>query len=361
MKKKAAIVTLTVANYGNRLQNLAVQMILENMGYETETLHNPFDPNYSEKSHQLKNKIKMLLFRKKFYAQVSRERAFDAFDERYIKYSKYWMNNPKHIAVLNQKYDFFVCGSDQLWNPTSYNYGANNFAMFASSEKKVTMAPSSGVTEFPKEREHEFAEYLNTFRRISVRESSGAEIVRQLTGKHAYTAIDPTLMISRDQWASVSEKPSWFKDEKYILCYFLGSSYLDKTIKTIAEEHHCRVIDLMDKSNIDYYTTDPSGFLYLVAHSELMITDSFHGSVFSVLFDRPLAVVERKDEFVSMNTRLDNLLGLFGLEDRKFSVLSESDRFMDHDYSIAYKILEKEKKAAYDFLISSFGQEGNIR
>ena len=106
MKKKAAIVTLTVANYGNRLQNLAVQMILENMGYETETLHNPFDPNYSEKSHQLKNKIKMLLSRKKFYAQVSRERAFDAFDERYITLFIYMLLNYEILLKIERTREY---------------------------------------------------------------------------------------------------------------------------------------------------------------------------------------------------------------------------------------------------------------
>lgn len=251
----------------------------------------------------------MLLNKDKYGAEVKRERTFAIFDKKYVKFSHFWMNRPKDLKKASVYYDCFVCGSDQVWNPSTYNYGANNFAMFAGGgKKKITMAPSFGVTDFPAERKEEFATYLNSFSQLSIREKSGADIIRQLTGRDTQVVIDPTLMFKADEWEKIEECPSWLKNKKYLLTYTLGNQYQKEWIQQFAEKYNLDVINLMDQSNLDYYTVDPAGFLYLIHHCEIMVTDSFHGSVFSVLFDRPLVIMERKDEFVSMNTRLDNLV-----------------------------------------------------
>lgn len=348
-KKKAAIVTLTVANYGNRLQNLATQWVIESFGYETETLHNPFELNYSRWKHQLINNIKRIVGNKRQKLNAKREQSFDRFDSRYIKYAPFWLNNNKHIGKLNEYYDCFVCGSDQLWNPTTYNYGAKNFGMFAENKKKITMAPSFGVDKFPDERKEEFKEYLNTFKRLSVREKSGQDIIYALTGRESQVVIDPTLMIDRDKWEKIAKRPDWLSDKKYILLYALGDAYMAKWVQEVSERKAYEVINLMDCENGDYYCADPSQFLYLIQHCELMITDSFHGSVFSIIFNRPFVVMERKDKYVSMNTRLDNLLDMFGLVDRRFSLIKDSDMF-HIDYKHVYKILDEKRQEAYNFV-----------
>ncbi|URN84112.1 polysaccharide pyruvyl transferase family protein [Acetobacterium wieringae] len=286
---------------------------------------------------------------------MCRERAFNKFDVRFIKYSKYWLNNKKHRELLDSQYDYFVCGSDQIWNPSTYNFGSNNFAMFATSTKKVTMAPSFGVTDFPKEREKEFRECLNTFKYVSVREVSGTEIVKTLTGKEAEVTIDPTLMIDKDTWRIIAQKPAWLKDGNYILCYTLGMQYMNDWVNDLAKQYDSNVINLMDNSYFDYYTTDPAGFLYLIDNCKLMITDSFHGSIFAIVFDRPLVVMERKDEYVSMNTRLDNMLHLFDLEDRRYSNVVQTNQFMKHSYCHTYEIIREEQKKGNEFLQKSFG------
>lgn len=221
-RKKAAIITLTVANHGNRLQNLATQWIFEELGYETETIHNPFDPTYSEIKHNIINFAKKIIGNARQKSNANREEAFKLFDRRYIKYSKYWINNANHRRILDNQYDLFVCGSDQLWNPTTENYGANNFAMFCQNNKKITMAPSFGVETFPERRVEEYRNYLNSFRHLSVRETSGAQIIKSITGRDAKVVIDPTLMIAKEKWESIAKKPGWLGDNKYILCYVLG-------------------------------------------------------------------------------------------------------------------------------------------
>lgn len=349
-KKRLAIVTLTVANYGNRLQNLAAQMLFEKLGYEVETIHNPFDPQFNQTKHNFKNILKIVCNKKKYLAGVLREKNFAQFDSDFIHFSELWINRQGDRIKANKRYDYFACGSDQLWNPTTYNYGANNFAMFADSYKKVTIAPSFGVTEFPVERRQEFQDYLKSFKHLSVREKTGADIIYDLTGKCAEVVLDPTLMFDSDTWSKYEKKPKWLHDEKYILNYTLGKSSPSDWIKHIADKYGFRVIDLMDTNNIDYFTTDPSGFLYLIHHSQLMVTDSFHGSVFSILFERPLVIVERKDEFVSMNTRLDNLIELFEIQDRRFSVIANFDNPLSCNYSHTNEILQNARKSSFAFL-----------
>lgn len=86
-------------------------------------------------------------------------------------------------------------------------------------KKKITMAPSFGVTDFPAERKEEFATYLNSFSQLSIREKSGADIIRQLTGRDTQVVIDPTLMFKADEWEKIEECPSWLKNKKYLLTY----------------------------------------------------------------------------------------------------------------------------------------------
>ena len=348
-RKKAAIVTLTVANYGNRLQNLATQWVFEELGYDVETIHNPYEPTYSEVKHRLRNVIKRIIGNKRQKLNVFREDAFDAFDRKYVKYSKYWINNAAHRSALDNEYDVFVCGSDQLWNPTTEKYGANNFAMFAADKKKVTMAPSFGVTEFPNNRVEEFKAYLNSFCYLSVREETGAQIVKELTGREATVVIDPTLMIQREKWEHIEKKPQWLNQDEYILCYALGSQYMMKWVQEIADKNNCKVVNLMNNEDRRFYCTDPAEFLYLTHHCKLMVTDSFHGSVFSIMFEKPLVVMDRKDEFVSMNTRLDNLLEMFGIQNRRFSDVSE-ERLFDVEYAQAYAVLSEKRQEGNRFL-----------
>ena len=349
-KNKLAIVTLTVANYGNRLQNLAAQMLFEDLGYKVETIHNPFEPQFNQTVHNLKNIIKLIFNKKKYAAGELREKSFSQFDRKYIHFSNLWINKQSDRKRANKRYDYFACGSDQLWNPTTYNYGANNFAMFADSYKKITIAPSFGVTEFPEKRRKEFQDYLKSFKHLSVREKTGAEIIYNLTGQEAEVVLDPTLMFDADIWSEFEKKPEWLNEEKFILNYTLGKSYPSDWIKNLADKYGFGIINLMDTSNIDYFTTSPAGFLYLIHHSQLMVTDSFHGSVFSVLFRRPLVIVERKDEFVSMNTRLDNLIDLFQLQDRRYDVVSSSENPLDCNYNHVDAALKNTRRSSYTFL-----------
>ena len=166
--------------------------------------------------------------------------------------------------------------------------------------------------------------------------------------------VDPTMLLDSKEWEKVSKKPKQIdklKNKKYILNYFLGELTSDnkKIIEKFAKKNDCEIINILDK-NDPFYKTGPSEFLYLEENAFLICTDSFHSSVFSILFNRPFLIFERKDKFLSMNSRLDTLLSKFDLENRKFSKKEITNKDLKYDYTKAYKTLEKERKKSKDFL-----------
>lgn len=120
---------------------------------------------------------------------------------------------------------------------------------------------------------------------VSVREHAGVKIVKELTGIDVPVLVDPTLLLTKAEWDEVTERPEWYKDEKFILLYFLGDlpDIVKKEIQNISNKYKLAIIDLMDNGNIDFYSASPGEFLYLIQNCSLICTDSFHGTVFSIL------------------------------------------------------------------------------
>ncbi len=161
------------------------------------------------------------------------------------------------------------------------------------------------------------------FKEISVREEAGKKIVEDLTGrKDVEVLVDPTMLLTAEEWDNVSNKPEQLKTDKYILNYFLGelSEKRKNEIDRIAKENGCKIINMLD-SNSPFYKTGPAEFLYLEKNAFLICTDSFHACVFSILYNRPFIVFEREDNNVSMNSRIDTLLNKFHLQDRRYNVI----------------------------------------
>ena len=172
--------------------------------------------------------------------------------------------------------------------------------------------------------------------------------------------IDPTMLISADKWSSIANKPKMLNESKYILCYFLGelSDMRKNEIKRIAKENNYEIINILDKKD-KYFTTGPSEFLYLEKNAELVCTDSFHSSVFAMLFNRPFIIFDREDSHANMNSRLETLISKFNLKNRKYNGEKITEENLNHDYSEAYKILEVEREKSKKFLEKALDIEDN--
>ena len=348
MMKKIAILTINDdTNYGNRLQNYAVQKTLQKLNFSVETINNQKNIvgiNIIKK--KIKNIIKKLLNFKRF----RRYNAFIKFNKN-IKYSKIYIDSNHVPKDLKKKYDFFITGSDQVWNPSIGRLSDIDLLNFADNNQKISFSASFGISNIPESLKSRVKNNIETFKAISVREDAGKEIIAELTDrKDTEVLIDPTMMLDAKEWDNITKKPKMLKCKKYILKYFLGnlSETRKKEIERFAEENDCEIIDILDQ-NSPFYRTGPSEFLYLEKNAFLICTDSFHSCVFAILYNRPFIVFEREDKEEKMNSRIDTLLTKFNLSDRRFSG-NLAKQSLNHDYMDAYKILYEEIKKAEKFL-----------
>lgn len=346
---KTAIITICDNNnYGNRLQNYALQEILKQItNSEVITIWN--ETFYTKKSTEAKKKLKdiiNLLLQKKL---TIREFKFKKFTNQYINATKkLYTGNIK----IDDSYSQYVIGSDQIWNYMfrGSNFGNFEFAMFANQKNIISYAASFGVSELSKEVYNTYISGLSHLNQISVREKSGSIITKNLIGKEAMVVLDPTLLLDTSVWNQLIKKPRHLKTSKYILMYFLGN--LDNDKKILIEEfaltNDCIIINVLDQSS-EYYKCDPSEFLYLEKNAFLICTDSYHSTIFSFVFNRPFVIFERNDTHLNMNSRLETLLNLFKLNDHKFNNSLTQDN-LKHDYTNSYKILELEREKSLNFL-----------
>lgn len=335
-------------NYGNRLQNYATQVIFEKNNFEVETISNK-ETNFGIKKakNNVKNVIKRIIFNKTKYDRYNK---FTQFNKN-IKYSKYHIDKNHIPKDFEKHYDYFITGSDQVWNPTFDRTSDIDFLTFAPKVKRNSFSASFGISDIPNNLKEYYRKNLSEMNNISVREERGKEIIEELTGrKDVEVLVDPTMLLTAKEWDEVSKKPKQLKAKKYILNYFLGelSEKRKKEIRRIAEENNCEIIDILDKKS-EFNQTGPSEFLYLEKNAFLICTDSFHSCVFAIIYNRPFIVFEREDKIVKMNSRIDTLLNKFKLENRRFDE-KIGEELLKISYDKSYEILEEEKKKANEFL-----------
>ena len=346
--KKIGILTINDdTNFGNRLQNYAVQEVIKKLDFDVETIENKSVKRF----YKIKNITGNIL--KKFSKELKYKRY-----NKFIDFNKNIKKTSKRIDVnnipkgLSAEYSYFITGSDQVWNPNFGRLSNIDLLEFANNNQKISFSASFGINELEEQYKQKTKEALSTFKLISVREDAGKKIVEDLTGRtDVEVLVDPTMLLSAEDWDKVSKKPDQLKFDKYILNYFLGELPEEwrNEINRIAKENNCEIINILDK-NSPFYQTGPSEFLYLEKNAFMVCTDSFHSSVFSIIYDTPFVVFDRKQNgIVSMNSRIDTLLSKFSLQNRRFNG-SITEDLLKCDYSETKKVLEKEKEKAFDFL-----------
>lgn len=362
---KIAILTLcTYNNYGNRLQNYALQKFLSRYAEIVDTI-------WYEKKNFLPEKplwdwkilIKCILNRHNMRKNMKYSYGKDCIKEYNIKkFSDKYIKIKYDYGIrenLNNEYDYFIVGSDQVWNPQYNGYFYEKFIKFAEVKKRIAYAASFGLNYIPDNKKSLYKESLRQMNYISVREKVGAGMIKDLINKDVPVLVDPTILISKEEWEKILMKPDWYNGEKYIFTYFLGYSFENKDIREKLEKfgnkYGYKVFNLMDKSNLDLYTSKVEEFLYLIKNASLVCTDSFHGAVFSIIMNTPFVVIERdtKNKELKMNSRIESLLELFGLKDRciennMFNVFD--NKFWNVDFSNVEAIQKREIKRSKDFL-----------
>ena len=278
---------------------------------------------------------------------------------------------PPHL-VANDTFDYVVCGSDQVWNLKLGDIISNPdlyFLSFIERKRRVSYAASIGTDFVPPEHRDYFVSKIKGIPSISVRENSARDIIKELTSRDVDVVIDPTLLLSQKQWSDLAQKPKNFTDKKYLATYFLGDTD-DKTndyIRKIAEKHNLQIVPLLpDYTDLDgdisTYTYSPSEFLYVLQNAEFVASDSFHGSVFSMIFEKPFRWFARKSKTVKseekMSDRTNTLFSTLGIDSWCVADFNESvDGVMTADYSQTPALLSKERAKAIRFLNNALSQD----
>lgn len=367
--KKAGILTITDgANYGNRLQNYAMQEFLSLLDLDVETLQRetPRDRHgYVLLKYLAKQNIKRLIGRKNTdFALIERKRKFSEFNRTYIRFSKTCLSNNQAPEDLKSQYDYFICGSDQIWNA---NFDVvkcdikNHLAAFANPCQRIAFAASFGTSRIASGFEDTFKNELSKFKAIAVREDAGKIIVESLTGKNATVVLDPTLLLDKNEWVNVEKKPNYIDEEEYIVTYFLGgrNQRIQSYLQAIATNENLKIINLENEficddsiENKGVYLTTPDEFVWLIHHAKFVLTDSFHASVFSIIFKKPFLVYERiaveKDN--DMSSRIDTLLSKFDLLECRDNIDNPTKKPLKPDYDEVDKLLDVEREKAINFL-----------
>ncbi len=374
---KIAIITLyDNANFGNKLQNYAVQTYFQSIGVCVTTV---VDAMQTKPARIYLNPIKILKRIAHFILQhvgfekdkVKRKELLDKRCQYMKLFSDEYLTttppiNYRHLPRdFAKQYDYFVTGSDQVWHGWKNDRHELEYFLltFATPSQRLTIAPSFGFDEFPKKYLKTYKKGLEGFEYLSVREEHGTELIKELTGKDATVLLDPTMLIDTSEWLKILKKPSQYIDDNYIFVYALGGfkgEVKEKTCK-LADELGLQVIDIMDIDSDFYIHTRPDEFLYWIHNARLVVTDSFHASVFSILFNRPFVVTERSD-IKGMGSRLDTLFNKFGITGRHFDELKDGfdnagavrDELFVVDYSSVPDVLEAERKKAAEFYKKCF-------
>lgn len=344
-KKIGLAVCYKVENYGSALQALATQEMVKSLGFDCECvdyiktkslatvisyLHTIFIPYViGMKISNLKKKLLEKIEQKKFGADFEkRSEKFRIFIQKYFITSKLIVGY-QNLRKCAYDYKALVVGSDQIWHPL--NLGSHFYTLEWGREKqpRIAYAPSFGVSKIPAIQVNRTKKYLNAFTSISCREQKGVDIVKSLTNRDAKLVLDPTLLFTAEEWNCLLDSPQRLVKVKYIFCYFLGNNPYQrdfvKKLKSLTElpivflPHIDEIISTdRDFGDIRLYDIGPAEFFSLIRDAEYVCTDSFHGSVFSILNQKKFVTFNRFNKSkASTNSRIDSLFSLLNLNSHR--------------------------------------------
>lgn len=334
-------------NYGALLQGYALNKKIneidnncEIIQYQCEAIDKKEQPMEFKNIKNIKDLIKFIMLKK---SEENKLRKFKNFTQNYVSYSRK-IYCRESIEQLSNDYDLFVVGSDQVWNLNITNGDYTYFLDFEKNrQKKNSYAASFGYEHIPEKYIENSKKYLNEFNNITVREQSGSLLVNELVSKDAPVVLDPTMLLTADEWYEISNVNA--RKEKYILVYFIHNKKETlKFARKLAKDKGLKLvyINISPKPAFgmeNMRDASPEEFISLVKNAEYVITGSFHGTVFSINFNKQFFFEIDKNKG-NYNTRIKNIVGLLGLEDR---AIIDPDRYTDDtiDYNVINPKLDK--------------------
>lgn len=370
-KKTKRIGTLTfhiAHNYGAQLQAYALPKAVETLGYHCEVIHYCFPyiygwghveylPELCERYGKLGGTLRFVRrFIKGNYNANLNKIKFERFIYRVMPLSSRAYHSVDEMQ--NMDYDAILFGSDQIWNSNLTDGFAKEYVGgFACLEKtkKIAYGASCGRSSFTEEERGQYYPFLKSFHAVGIREQGFCESLCQ-DGFAAQTVLDPTLLLTKNQWSQLTKKRRHgikLPQKDYLLVYaFEEDPSIYELVDELAEKYGLEVcvIAYNMKEEIKkyqvYQNCGPEDFLALIAGASRIVTTSFHGTVFSIIFEREFYCIPHP----TLHERTDSLLALLGLEERNCSSKTEPAALSNIDWNSVRSRLEKLRNESLEFI-----------
>ncbi len=376
MKKVAVVNRTNLKNYGSVLQAYALCEAIRNLGYESEIIweEGTLSKNYDFRPNKvISTGIKLLLHPKLIkstfssvqYVQkhVISEKTVQLFDD-FVKTQvkrKFYPASFMNKRGVGKIYDKFVCGSDQVWCTTTVYVDPLMYLRFAPQEKRIAYGPSLGRDYIPDYNKKKMRRYINSIPDVSVREYIGQKLIEELTGRNVPVVLDPTLLVEKSMWDTV--KAEQREERNYVLCYFLSTPTEETQLKLLRYLNQAGKLVIALNSRLEYVEQSvrviypdcgPREFISYVDCADCVITDSYHGMLFSIIFHKEFWSVEREYGDYDQSSRQLSVLQLLNLN--RYCRAGDEFNREPIDYAAVDKMLEVEREKSVAYLRKALGR-----
>lgn len=368
---KVAVITFSDfnTNYGSMLQAFSLKNYLERCGHDVEFIRYR---EFNSPCNDLKFKGKLIsqgkrlvlgayaLYRRKDIKKTKRN--FDTFKVKYFNFTSLYVSNEQLKEKL-PTYDYYICGSDQIWNFSCLGGMREPYFLDFAPEEKVKIAYAASLGDYCIEEAYKkrVSQMLNRLNYISVREKESVKSIQELTYKQVRSVVDPVFLTSSDEWEKVL--PSIKHESEYAVCYFVRrSKFGKKIVKLLKEKYHIPILNLSDNmiyingTTKKYISAGPLEFLSLIKNAKYAVGTSFHLAAFSILFKVPFLIAGLE----SNRNRIENILELVDLKD---NFITEADDYIEKidnifNQKFNYVDLENQIEKSKEFLFEALNNNG---
>lgn len=341
-------------NYGALLQAYALQQAVTKLGFENTIFEYPYNDKFYDKV-SLKNPKTIYSNFSKFIRKdkiKSRQNSFDAFHKKRMKLSRIY-NSMDDLRNDLPDADILITGSDQVWRfsgnkefiPARFlDFGADNL-------KRFSYAASIEKLNYTDEQKEKVKQYLKKFSGVSLREESAKEYICEITGIDAIRVLDPVFLLSKDEWNSIAKTPR--VTEPYILCYQVQSNpRMQELVDFLKKKYNLKVVSVLPssynwiKADFSFFDVSPEEFLGLYNNAEIVVSASFHGTAFGLLYGKPTYGLVKSNSA----SRIKEILSLFSQSDFCIDADSKIPLVEEFDLKNVNEKLLKEKECSLEYL-----------
>ena len=355
-------------NCGSMLESYAIQTVVQKLGYEAEIV------NFSSegqkeiyairfKNNSIKNIMKNILTIPAKSKIELNNKKYEEFKQKNFKLSKEYV---KGSEISEEEYNAVIAGSDQIWNITIEDYDDAYFLPWVKEAKKIAYSPSFGAKKISEntDDERKYCNYLKEFDCLSIRENNGQKWIKEMTGIDIPVLLDPTLLLETEDYNKI-EDTSLQEEDKYIFFYCPSfNREICKFVKKLADKYNLKVITWSTKS---YYFKliksfgfilpqyeSPAVYLNLIKNAEIVLTTSYHGTIFSTLYQKKFITI-KNGEMYGSDDRVITLLKQLNMENRliPYDFDDNFNYLQDVDYSNYKENIDILKKKSIDYLRES--------